>query len=239
MLRKAPTVSHEVVIAKSRAEVFAQAWKSYLGGNFPAGAVVLNQEGDFVSGGGNRARSIGSSDQSNEIRGSRIAHAEINALYALRHLDEPLSGHTVVCSHEPCPMCMGAMHNFRVGSIYFYARDPHSQRSNLDDTRSRFAERGGVIACLESPADEAVFVALQVEYFLRNSLLRPEKHQLLSSSSLAGVGLGSQLYRERFYSRLARSTSTDQCLAALLGRSAEAVRSNGPHDLTSPSETCQ
>lgn len=100
--------------------VMALCWEAYRVGSLPIGAVVVDVEGRVVS----SARSRRHEDVPviGQLSGTRIAHAEVNALAQL-----PVSGrygeHTVCVNVEPCCLCMGAVWQTGIGSVRYGWRD--------------------------------------------------------------------------------------------------------------------
>lgn len=95
-------------------EALAEAEKAYALGEVPIGAVVvLNGE---IIGRGHNLR---------EILNDSTAHAEILAMReAARQLgDWRLNGCTIYSTIEPCPMCAGALVQFRVSTLVYGAAD--------------------------------------------------------------------------------------------------------------------
>lgn len=205
-------------IFRWRTEVFALAWKSYVSGNFPAGAVILSKNGDCVSKGSNTANLERSTEEIDEIRGSRIAHAEINALYSLGYIKQKPIDLQIVCSHEPCAMCMGALQNFELHKTLFFARDPHVRAFSIYSTKFDGLESEASILHIQSASDEAVYVGLQTDYLLRTSTFRKEKAQLLSSYCPIGVKLGEKLFQENFFSQCTGSTASEEYFGYLFRR---------------------
>jgi len=84
----------------------------------PVGAVLLHADGSVLARAFNRP--IGLSDPT--------AHAEILALrQAAGHTGNyRLPGTILVCTLEPCLMCLGALTQARVAGLVFGARDPRS-----------------------------------------------------------------------------------------------------------------
>lgn len=82
----------------------------------PVGAVVLGPDGAVVGRGRNTSRE----------HGDMTRHAELGALRgAARTLGTPyLTGCTLVVTLEPCPMCLGAVLEARVGRIVYGAANP-------------------------------------------------------------------------------------------------------------------
>ena len=84
-------------------------------GDVPVGAVVLGPDGSVVARRHNER----------EATGDPTAHAEILALRdaAAAAGSWRLTGHTLVVSLEPCPMCAGALLGARVERLVFGAPD--------------------------------------------------------------------------------------------------------------------
>ncbi|WP_309570292.1 tRNA lysidine(34) synthetase TilS [Deinococcus sp.] len=81
----------------------------------PVGAVVLGPDGTVVGRGRNRSRE----------RGDMTRHAELEALRSAATVLGPyLTGCTLVATLEPCPMCLGAALEARIGHIVFGAANP-------------------------------------------------------------------------------------------------------------------
>ena len=79
-------------------------------GSTPFGALVLNQQGDFVS-------SFNSTKQDGPT-----AHAEMNVLQKLKQLDYQSKNELVLYTTvEPCPMCMGGILWAGIGKIVYGA----------------------------------------------------------------------------------------------------------------------
>ena len=64
-------------------QAFELAWESYRAGSPPVGAVVLGPDGAVVARGRSRRSEGAGSAPPNHLAGSRLAHAEINALAQL------------------------------------------------------------------------------------------------------------------------------------------------------------
>ena len=88
-------------------------------GEVPVGAVVVC-EGRIVAGASNRSRE----------EGDMTRHAELDALRqaaaALAGQGGYLSGCTLVVTLEPCPMCLGAALEARIGRIVYGAANPRA-----------------------------------------------------------------------------------------------------------------
>ena len=96
-------------------EALVEAEKAYRLGEVPVGAVVAL--GNKIIGRGHNLR---------EILRDSSAHAEMLALREAAGLlgDWRLSGATLYSTLEPCPMCAGALVQFRVKMLVYGAVDP-------------------------------------------------------------------------------------------------------------------
>jgi len=94
----------------------AEAKKAYLKDEVPVGAVVITEDGEVVARAHNK--SIATNDPT--------AHAEI---LAIREAGRKLSNYRLtncllICTLEPCIMCMGALIYARIKGLIFGTRDP-------------------------------------------------------------------------------------------------------------------
>jgi tRNA(Arg) A34 adenosine deaminase TadA len=95
------------------------AWEAYLAGTIPVGAVVVGPGGAIVARGRNRifdAPGVG-------LAGSRLAHAEVDALSQLPVTDR-YRDHVVYSTLEPCLLCTAATLLATVGRIEYATADP-------------------------------------------------------------------------------------------------------------------
>ena len=90
------------------------AHRAYQLGEIPVGALIVLDD-KIIAWGYNEK----------EARQDATAHAELLALQrAARYLGQwRLTGATMYCTLEPCPMCAGAMLNARLGRLVYAARD--------------------------------------------------------------------------------------------------------------------
>lgn len=95
------------------------AWEAFRAGSFPVGAVIVDDAGAQVAEGRNR---IGEADAPpGRLRGTGIAHAEVDALSQLRMGD--YADHVLHTTLEPCLMCRSAITMAHVGSVRYLAGD--------------------------------------------------------------------------------------------------------------------
>ena len=93
----------------------ALASKAYTLGEVPVGCVVVDDSGKVIGEGYNLK----------EKHRDASLHAEMIALGAAAQSQGSwrLNGCTLYATLEPCPMCLAAMVQFRIGSLFFGAYD--------------------------------------------------------------------------------------------------------------------
>jgi tRNA(Arg) A34 adenosine deaminase TadA len=98
---------------------FESAWEAFRAGTIPVGAVVADAGGVIVARGRNRIFE----PPGHGLSGSRLAHAEVDALAQLpttaRYRD-----HVLYSTLEPCLLCVAATLIATVGRIEYAATDP-------------------------------------------------------------------------------------------------------------------
>lgn len=102
-------------------EVFDLMWEAYSAGTIPVGAVVVDEAGEIVARGRNRIFDAAGDGQ---LNGTRLAHAEINALVALSS-ERRYEGYALYSALEPCHLCLSAAIMARVGRVAYAAPDPY------------------------------------------------------------------------------------------------------------------
>jgi len=103
-------------------DVFSLMWEAYLAGTIPVGAVVVDEAEEVVSRARNR---IFGDTRDGHLGGSRLAHAELNALVALTS-ERTYERFTLYTSLEPCHLCLSAAISVRIGSLRYAAPDPYA-----------------------------------------------------------------------------------------------------------------
>jgi tRNA(adenine34) deaminase len=121
-------VSAPVEFERPWYSAFELAWQAYCAGTIPVGAVITDSGGAVLASGPNRV--FESSAPEGQIFGSRLAHAEINALVQLgtarRYFDC-----TLWTTLEPCAQCISAAWLSTVGRVCFAAFDVYSGAARL------------------------------------------------------------------------------------------------------------
>jgi tRNA(adenine34) deaminase len=95
------------------------AWEAYLAGTIPVGSVVVARGGEIVARGRNRIFD----PPGRGLAGSRLAHAEVDALAQLPAA-ERYRDHVLYSTLEPCLLCTAATLLTTVGRIEYAASDP-------------------------------------------------------------------------------------------------------------------
>lgn len=101
-------------------DAFDQAWESFLAGSPAVGAVVVGPDGTVLGRG--RSRRAEPDAPVGQLAGSRLAHAELNALADLPIDVEP--GTTVYSTLQPCFLCSAAAAMSRVTTVWYAGLDP-------------------------------------------------------------------------------------------------------------------
>ncbi len=170
--------------------VFELAWDAFRAGSVPVGAVVVDPAGDIVTRG--RSRSYELSAPPQQVAGTYLAHAEVNALLPLPRGD--YRDHVLYSTLEPCLLCTAALTHAHLGTVRFAAPDP--LWTGLDvlpqlnaHLRRRWTRRE---RCLEGPW--ATWAALlPLVFYLRRGATNVERAYCATLPSL--VALARDLLR--------------------------------------------
>ena len=171
---------------------FELAWEAHGRGTIPVGAVIAAPDGEIVAEGRNRI--FEGRAPAGELAGTRLAHAEVNALAHL-DLSRRWEDHTLYTSLEPCVLCVGAALLSTIGGIRYASVDVvgggFTTRSlSLDRKHGPPVEREGP---LEGPL--ALFSeSLLAAFFVRNLPESPPFGTLRSQRPQV-VKLGAELDR--------------------------------------------
>ena len=101
------------------------AWDAYLAGTIPVGSVVTAADGRIVARGRNRIFDA----SGRGLAGSRLAHAEVDALAQLP-AKERYRDHVLYSALEPCLLCTAAALLSTVGRIEYATPDPFGGACN-------------------------------------------------------------------------------------------------------------
>lgn len=181
------------------------AWESCASGTFGCGAVITDSAGTVIAEGRNRVFD----DPSGEylLEGSRLAHAEMNAL-ARVPARVALGDCTLWSSLEPCLMCLSSAVLSNVGEIRFLAPDPLWDGVEGLPSLNAFVERRWPVHHEPHDSEWAV---------LGRTLAL---HMLASRPTGGGQALAAHDLREPETSALVRRWVTDHIVADLVAADA-------------------
>lgn len=110
------TAVPEDPLHRAMGEALALAREAAHAGEVPVGAVVMNDEGEIVGRGRNSSRADVDMTRHAELAALREATRRTGSAY--------LTTCTLVVTLEPCPMCLGAALEARVGRVVYGATNP-------------------------------------------------------------------------------------------------------------------
>jgi tRNA(adenine34) deaminase len=174
------------------------AWEAYCSGTIPIGAVIADAEGNIVARGRNRIMDTSAPD--NQVCANELAHAELNALLALKLGYDECKAKNVALytTMEPCPLCMGAVYMSDVKTLHYAARDPWAGSTNLLGTTPYLSRKNFKVIAPFDPILEESLTALCVESEVQKrgeSILSSRFYELLREILPNAVEKGIALYR--------------------------------------------
>ncbi|TME31509.1 MAG: nucleoside deaminase [Chloroflexi bacterium] len=194
---------------------FEEAWAAYVAGTVPVGAVLVDVNGAIVSRGRNR---IFDNAVAGHIGGSRLAHAEVNALLGLTGSSLDPRALALYTTTEPCPLCIGAVVMANVREIRYAAREPYAGSITVLDATSYIRSKKIRVIPPEDPDAEAVSIAMGNEFHLRGN--GPRVAELVAGSLAIrpdAVALADRLHAAGRWAVL-RRMSAREGIADLLGQ---------------------
>src|SRR5712692_6148245 len=148
-------------------EAFRLAWEAFGAGTIPVGAVVT-RDGEVIARGRNRLFDP-SPPPTGEIGGSRVAHAEMNAIAKLGNEDRYPDA-VLWTTLEPCPMCIGAAWLATIGAVRYAGNDIYAGASRLIEAQLERTDRvRRDPLTIEGPLEGPIGVfaeLLHIEWFL-------------------------------------------------------------------------
>jgi tRNA(Arg) A34 adenosine deaminase TadA len=146
---------------------FELAWEAFGAGTIPVGAVVTDEHGAILARGRNRI--FAPDAPAGQIFGTRVAHAEINALVQLG-MERRYHECTLWTTLEPCAQCIGAAWLSTIGVVRFATADVYGGASKLIERQIEAADSArDVHMAVDGPLDGPLAVfseLLHVEFFL-------------------------------------------------------------------------
>lgn len=171
-----------------------EAWAAYCAGSIPIGAVVVNATGEIQTRGRNH---INDTDApAFQVSANQLAHAELNALLAMRAKPKDVHSYALYTAVEPCPLCLGAFYMSGVRQIHYACRDDYAGAIDLLGKTWYLAHKPITAFGPETGALENVVFALQMDYHLQER--SPQDHVIARQriNIEPGACLGEQLARE-------------------------------------------
>lgn len=111
--------------------IFSEEWESLCNRSKAIAAVILDENGNIISGGRNKIGEF-------TIPNPSVSHAEVEAVRNLDVQKYPyVKTYTLVAALEPCPMCMGTLVMGGIRHVVIGAHDDHGGAMELID-KSRF-----------------------------------------------------------------------------------------------------
>lgn len=180
-----------------------QAWEAYCHGSVPIGAVITNAQGHIIAQGRNRIYDQAAAH--GRVNGSRIAHAEIDALagFDVKYAD-PRSC-VLYSTMEPCPMCIGAMRMCLIGRVHYAARDAMAGSAGFASASAFMQRRPVQVVAPERFDLEAILIAWHTEWLLHLSPAPLHVRDAWAADSPIGVALGQQLFEGGVLQQFAQS----------------------------------
>ncbi len=147
-----------------------QAWQAYCAGSLPIGAAIVDAKAQIIARGRNRR--LDPRKNNGLINGSKLAHAELNALISLPEDDSARHSWSLYTTTEPCPLCVGALYMAGLRTLYYAAHDPWAGSVNLFGKTPYLSQKPIQVHHPEDPDLEAILVAVSVATFLEGRIER-------------------------------------------------------------------
>jgi tRNA(adenine34) deaminase len=169
--RRADAITAWVDIGPIWREAFQLAWEALGHRSVPVGAVVIDGAGAIRARGRNRIYDADPSD--GRMAGSRLAHAEVDALIDL-DANGWYTSYSLYSTLEPCLLCVGATVMSTVGTLFYAGRDPYGGADGALVGVNAHVER--VPLRVEGPLDGPfgrLGTLLHVAYYLERKPMGP------------------------------------------------------------------
>ena len=147
-----------------------EAWAAFCAGCLPIGAVVIDQNGAILARGRNRWYESGAGQ--NQVGGTRLAHAELNALIRLPQDRKDYRDWSLYATLEPCPLCIGALYMCGIRNLHYAARDPWAGSTNLLGATPYLSRKAVKVYPPHHPDLEAILIGLGTVAILQDRITR-------------------------------------------------------------------
>ncbi|BFP55563.1 hypothetical protein SCMC78_53700 [Streptomyces sp. CMC78] len=156
------------------------AYEAWEAGGLAVGSVLVDAAGAVLAEGRNHAYDTGPGN--GPLRGTPLAHAELNALGSAR-TEWDLGATTLWSTQEPCSMCSAAASFTGVGAVRYLAPDPWALATgNQGSSWGTCATGGGLLVAANvmflKSVSEVAEGGEEPATLVRNRLLEPETAHL-------------------------------------------------------------
>jgi len=143
-----------------------EAWHAFLHKTVPIGACLLTPEGEVLSRGRNHIYDDGDDDTNPPpIALHKLAHAEVNCLFAVKDMSISFYNSTLYTTVEPCPLCMGAIYMMGVRNLQYAVADPYAGSTNLLSTTDYMKVKPVIVVAMPGQAHVTLMAALNFYFF--------------------------------------------------------------------------
>ena len=149
------------------------AWRGYVAGSEPIGAIVVDDKGTIMSTGAghlldNRKLNLKKILTSRKrFKSHYLVHAELHALLTFDGGDKLQPNYTLWTTLEPCPLCVGAICMSSVRKIRYACRDPLAGSIKLLAVSPFLASRNVQASGPDDLLLEAIIATLCTEFSIR------------------------------------------------------------------------
>ena len=197
---------------KTWKKVFELAWESYKEGNLPIGAVIVDQDGNFLSCGRNRYI------VSKRFPNCKVDHAETECIQELDIEKYPdLKNYTLYTSMEPCPMCIGTIIMSNLRKVKVAAHDAWAGAADICIQNS-YAQKKRVEVEFADDLLANVQIALQGSVELRNNGTGSEVYKSFMEMYPLGASAAFKLFSDKLFADLTDITAEKafDCVVGIL-----------------------
>lgn len=168
-----------------------EAWDTFVSGNFPIGAAILDETGNVAAVGRNQIFV----DCGGPIALHQLAHAEANAILRLSETEHPnIRKYTLYATTEPCPFCFGAIAMGSIKHVKYACRDPWAGATNLNNASPYMVQKR---IAVEGPYPEPEFVMLTLNVCCEMEKFSHINNRVLDAvygMSQSAVAVGKSFY---------------------------------------------
>jgi hypothetical protein len=163
-----------------------------------------------------------------------LAHAELNALLSLSHVDWAKTTPNnprewaLYTTMEPCPLCLGAFYMLGLRQLHYAARDPYAGGVNLMGTIPYLGLKS-IRVHGPDPHLESLSVALNLEAMLKTGPVAKAEYMcdLWRPTAPAGVALAEYLFEHHVLTHLRTAGEPTAEMVSVMLRVLEQIDTGG------------